>query len=81
VTTEVDVHLSVARNLDKSQQAAEVTIYANGSVIRAEESRKLYASMNLVADKIARQRKYKESVKTRKRMPSQNRTGDGTVVI
>ncbi|MBN3950881.1 MAG: ribosome-associated translation inhibitor RaiA [Nostoc sp.] len=63
ITNEVDVHLSVARNPRIStRQAAEVTIYANGSVIRAEESSEsLYASIDLVADKIARQlRKYKE---------------------
>jgi putative sigma-54 modulation protein len=63
ITNEVDVHLSVARNPRIStKQAAEVTIYANGSVIRAEESSEsLYASIDLVADKIARQlRKYKE---------------------
>lgn len=63
MTNEVDVHLSVARNpRNNNKQAAEVTIYANGSVIRAEESSEnLYASIDLVADKIARQlRKYKE---------------------
>ena len=63
LTTEVDVHLSVARNPRiSSKESAEVTIYANGSVIRAEESSEsLYASIDLVADKIARQlRKYKE---------------------
>ncbi|MDZ8226260.1 MULTISPECIES: ribosome hibernation-promoting factor, HPF/YfiA family [unclassified Nostoc] len=63
LTNEVDVHLSVARNPRiNTRQAAEVTIYANGSVIRAEESSEnLYASIDLVADKIARQlRKYKE---------------------
>ncbi len=63
LTTEVDVHLSVDRNPRiASNQAAEVTIYANGTVIRAEErSESLYASIDLVADKIARQlRKYKE---------------------
>jgi putative sigma-54 modulation protein len=63
ITNEVDVHLSVARNPRISpKQAAEVTIYANGNVIRAEESSEnLYASIDLVADKIARQlRKYKE---------------------
>ena len=62
-TNEIDVHLSVARNprID-SKQTAEVTVYANGTVIRAEESSEnLYASVDLVADKIARQlRKYKE---------------------
>jgi putative sigma-54 modulation protein len=63
LTTEVDVHLSVARNPRiTSRQSAEVTIYANGAVIRAEEkSENLYASIDLVADKIARKlRKYKE---------------------
>jgi putative sigma-54 modulation protein len=63
LTTEVDVHLSVARNPRiTSRQAAEVTIYANGAVIRAEEkSENLYASIDLVADKIARKlRKFKE---------------------
>ncbi|MCZ0905023.1 ribosome-associated translation inhibitor RaiA, partial [Microcoleus sp. HI-ES] len=39
LTTEVDIHLSVARNPRiNPKQTAEVTIYANGSVIRAEES-------------------------------------------
>ncbi|MBW4486638.1 MAG: ribosome-associated translation inhibitor RaiA [Trichocoleus desertorum ATA4-8-CV12] len=64
LTTEVDVHLSVARNprINPTKQTAEVTIYANGTVIRAEESSEnLYASIDLVADKIARQlRKFKE---------------------
>lgn len=63
LTTEVNVHLSVARNPRiTSKQAAEVTIYANGAVIRAEEhSENLYASIDLVADKIARKlRKFKE---------------------
>lgn len=69
LTTEVDVHLSVARNPRiNTRQAAEVTIYANGSVIRAEESSEsLYASIDLVADKIARQlRKYKEKRQDKK---------------
>ncbi len=63
LTTEVDVHLSVARNPRiTSRQSAEVTIYANGAIIRAEEkSENLYASIDLVADKIARKlRKFKE---------------------
>ncbi len=63
LTTEVDVHLSVARNPRiASRQSAEVTVYANGAVIRAEEkSENLYASIDLVADKIARKlRKFKE---------------------
>jgi putative sigma-54 modulation protein len=63
LTTEVDVHLSVARNPRITpKQTAEVTIYANGAVVRAEESSEnLYASIDLVANKIARQlRKFKE---------------------
>lgn len=63
MTTEVDVHLSVARNPRiNPNQIAEVTIYANGTVIRAEErSENLYASIDLVASKIGRQlRRYKE---------------------
>jgi putative sigma-54 modulation protein len=69
ITHEVDVHLSVARNPRiNPRQSAEVTIYANGSVIRAEESSEnLYASIDLVADKIARQlRKYKERRQNKK---------------
>ena len=69
ITNEVDVHLSVARNPRiNPRQAAEVTIYANKNVIRAEESSEsLYASIDLVADKIARQlRKYKERLQNKK---------------
>jgi len=63
LTNEVDVHLSVAKNPRiNPNQTAEVTIYANGNIIRAEESSEnLYASIDLVANKISRQlRKYKE---------------------
>lgn len=63
LTTEVDVHLSVQRNPRVTpKQTAEVTIYASGTIVRAEESSEnLYASIDLVADKISRQlRKYKE---------------------
>ncbi|MGD1849402.1 MAG: ribosome hibernation-promoting factor, HPF/YfiA family [Cyanophyceae cyanobacterium] len=66
---EVDVHLSVARNPRiEPRQTAEVTIYANGTVVRAEESSEnLYASIDLVADKITRQlRKYKEKRQDRR---------------
>lgn len=63
IASEVDVSLSVARNPRISaNQSAEVTLYANGTVIRAEESSEdMYASIDRVADKLARQlRKYKE---------------------
>ncbi|BBD56003.1 ribosome hibernation-promoting factor, HPF/YfiA family [Planktothrix agardhii] len=77
LTTEVDVHLSVARNPRiNPKQTAEVTIYANGTVIRAQESSEtLYASIDLVADKIARQlRKYKE--KRQDKSPNLLKTGE-----
>ncbi len=59
---EADVHLSVARNPRVPQQTAEVTVFASGTVIRAQErSENLYASIDLVASKISRQlRRYKE---------------------
>jgi putative sigma-54 modulation protein len=63
ITTKVDVHLSVAsHNRANDSHQAEVTVYANGTVIRGQEtSENLYASIDMVADKIARQlRKYKE---------------------
>ena len=53
---EADVHLSVARNPRVPQQTAEVTLFASGTVIRAQErSQNLYASIDLVAGKLARQ--------------------------
>jgi putative sigma-54 modulation protein len=69
LTTKVDVHLSVARNARvANKHKAEVTVYANGAVIRAQEgSENLYASIDLVSDKIARQlRKYKERQSNKK---------------
>ncbi len=59
---EADVHLSVARNPRVPEQTAEVTLFANGTVIRAQErSENLYASIDLVANKICRQlRRFKE---------------------
>jgi putative sigma-54 modulation protein len=69
ITTSVEVNISVAKNPRiAASQVAEVTIYANGATIRAEEaSEHLYASIDLVADKISRQlRKYKERNFTKK---------------
>jgi putative sigma-54 modulation protein len=69
ITTGIDINLSVAKNPRiAAAQVAEVTIYANGAVIRAEEaSEHLYASIDLVADKISRKlRKYKERNLTKK---------------
>ncbi|MEA5532608.1 ribosome hibernation-promoting factor, HPF/YfiA family [Crocosphaera sp. XPORK-15E] len=72
LTTKVDVHLSVERNARISDKhKAEVTVYANGTVIRAQEgSESLYASIDLVSDKIVRQlRKYKERISDHKAQP------------
>ena len=62
IVKEADVHLSVARNPRVPQQIAEVTVFANGTVIRAQErSENLYASIDLVASKLSRQlRKFKD---------------------
>ncbi len=61
-TLHITALLSVAKNPSVADsQTAEVTIKVNGSVIRGEESTEnMYASIDLVADKIERQlRKYK----------------------
>jgi putative sigma-54 modulation protein len=68
LTNEVDVHLSVAKNPRiGASQSAEVTLFVDGAVVRAQESSEnLYASIDLVADKISRQlRKFKEKRNTR----------------
>ncbi len=69
---EADVHLSVARNPRVPQQTAEVTVFANGTVIRAQErSENLYASIDLVSSKLTRQlRKYKERHQARQSIHS-----------
>ena len=59
----VDVCLSVENNPRIApNQSTEVTLYLNNAVIRAEESSEsLYASIDMVTDKITRQlRKYKD---------------------
>lgn len=64
IVKEADVHLSVARNPRVPQQTAEVTLFANGTVIRAQErSENLYASIDMVASKLSRQlNRYKDRV-------------------
>jgi putative sigma-54 modulation protein len=68
---EADVHLSVARNPRVPQQIAEVTMFANGTVIRAQErSDNLYASIDLVANKLTRQlNRYRERLHDRLQGP------------
>tara|TARA_Y100000589_G_scaffold144427_2_gene137950 strand:- start:1503 stop:2087 length:585 start_codon:yes stop_codon:yes gene_type:complete len=62
IVKEVDIHLSIEKNPRVSYQSAEVTTFANGIIIRAEEkSDTLYSSIDLVSNKLSRQlRKYKE---------------------
>ncbi len=62
IVKEVDIHLSIEKNPRLPFQNAEVTIFANGFVIRAEEkTENLYSSIDLVSNKISRKlRKYKE---------------------
>lgn len=76
--SEADVHLSVAKNPSVQQQTAEVTIFANGTVIRAEErSESLYASIDLVSSKLSRQlRRYKERVKNHHRAEGNRSDGE-----
>lgn len=77
---EVDVCLSVERNPRITpKQSAEVTIYINRAVVRAEESSEnLYASIDLVTDKITRQlRKYKEKRRTKEHVSVRPINGDG----
>ncbi len=62
IVKEADIHLSVEKNPRVSFQTAEVTIFANGTIIRAEEkTENLYSSIDLVSNKLCRKlRKYKE---------------------
>ncbi|WP_216905666.1 ribosome-associated translation inhibitor RaiA [Synechococcus sp. CCY 0621] len=71
IVKEADVHLSVARNPRVPQQTAEVTVFANGVVIRAQErSENLYASIDMVATKLSRQlTRYKDRLQERTQGP------------
>ena len=62
IVKEAEIHLSIEKNPRVSFQSAEVTIFANGTVIRAEEkTENLYSSIDLVSNKLCRKlRKYKE---------------------
>jgi len=62
IVKEAAIHLSIEKNPRVSFQTAEVTIFANGTVIRAEEkTENLYSSIDLVSNKLCRKlRKYKE---------------------
>lgn len=67
-TATVDVTLSAPKDSkQQANQATEVTAYIRGKILRAEErSDNLYASIDLVADKLKRQlRKYKDKKQRR----------------
>lgn len=68
LTTKADIKLSAPINSRKQpQHITEVTVYAHGNVIRAEEKHQnLYASIDLVATKLTRQiQKYRDRTNRR----------------
>lgn len=70
---EIDVTLSVDKVKSKEKrQVCDVTIWANGNVMRASEaSEDLYASIDMVLDKLERQvKKFKEKLKDRPKRQS-----------
>ena len=75
IVQEADIHLSIEKNPRVSFQTAEVTIFANGIIIRAEEkSDNLYSSIDLVANKLCRKlRKYKERISSTNNKSLQNK--------
>ncbi len=90
IVKEADIHLSIEKNRKVPFQTAEVTIFANGTVIRAEEkTENLYSSIDLVSNKLCRKlRKYKErnnkainnnSVKTKDSLLNQNENSNSIV--
>lgn len=77
---EVDVNLSTDDVRDQTRsKVCEVTVWANGVVLRGKKaSEDLYASIDMVADKIERQvKKYKEKLKEvpRRQTGKEARTG------
>ncbi len=77
---EADVHLSVAKNPRVPLQTAEVTVFASGIVIRAQErSENLYASIDLVANKLSRQlRRHKERLNDHHHSPGHSASNTPT---
>lgn len=73
IATKVDVKLSAPTQQKKpSQQSAEVTVHANGTVIRAAEKHEnLYASIDLVTDKLTRQLQKYKTKKQRRAQPKE----------
>ncbi len=78
IATKVDVKLSAPVQSKKpSQQSAEVTVHASGTVIRAAEKHEnLYASIDLVTDKLARQLQKYKTKKQRRTQPREELSSD-----
>ena len=78
IIKEADIHLSIEKNPRVSFQSAEVTIFANGIIIRAEEkSENLYSSIDLVSNKLSRKlRKYKERTTNNNKTKIQYKNSD-----
>ena len=82
---EVDVTLSVDEVKEQTRsKVCEVTVWANGIVVRGKKaSEDLYASIDMVADKIERQvKKYKEKLRDipRRQPGKENRMATHTVL-
>ena len=78
---EIDVTLSVDEVRDATRsKVCEVTVFANGIVMRAKKaSEDLYASIDMVAEKIERQvKKYKEKLKDVPRRATSHRDRSAT---
>ena len=78
IATKVDVKLSAPLQIKKpSQQSAEVTVHASGTVIRAAEKHEnLYASIDLVTDKLIRQLQKYKTKKQRRAQPRESFSND-----
>ncbi|MEM1253470.1 MAG: ribosome-associated translation inhibitor RaiA [Cyanobacteria bacterium P01_H01_bin.21] len=78
IATKVDIKLSAPPQANKfSQQSAEVTVYASGTVIRAAEKHdNLYASIDLVTDKLVRQLQKYKTKKQRRAQPREFPSND-----
>ncbi len=78
IATKVDVKLSAPMQSKKlPQQSAEVTVHASGTVIRAAEKHEnLYASIDLVTDKLTRQLQKYKTKKQRRAQPRENLSND-----
>ncbi len=80
---EVDVTLSVKDSKDTSRsKVCEVTVWANGNVLRGKKaSEDLYASIDMVTDKIERQvKKAKEKMTGRRRHNKSDQQATHTVL-